>query len=115
MTIREAINIIDKLVPNVYDDEDKMKWLKDIESLIYQEIILTHENPIEMTDFEDDNNELFAKSPYDNLYTSYLESKIHFNNKEIPRYNNAMAVFNEEYREYANWYNRNNMPITKEI
>ena len=113
MTIREALNIVDKLLPNVYDEEDKMKGLKDIESQIYREIILTHENPIEMTDFTDDSSELFAPSPYDNLYTSYVEAQIYFTQKEIPRYNNTMAVFNEEYREYANWYNRNVMPIIR--
>lgn len=114
MKIREALATTDKLLPNAYEEEDKLRWLADIEHQIFEEIILTHENPVEMTDFTDDDNELFASSPYDNLYISYLQAKIYFEQKEIPRYNNSMTVFNEEYRQYANWYNRNNMPITKE-
>lgn len=111
MTIREVISQTDELLVNAFNDEQKLEWLKNIENKIYQEIVLKHENQVPMTDFENDNNELIAKTPYDNLYTSYLIAMIFKYTQETQRFNNAMIVFNQEYQEFANYYNRNNMPL----
>ena len=111
MTIREVLTRVDNLVTNAVEEEVKLQWLKNIEDKIYKEIVLTHENPVEMTNFEDMESELIAKSPYDNLYISYLVAKIFEYTFETVRYNNAIIVFNQEYREFANYYNRENMPV----
>lgn len=113
MKIREVIKIADDLKPNAFDEELKLQWLKEIETQIFKEIILTHENPIEMTDFSDDQSELIAPRPYDNLYVSFLCAKIDLYNNEQDRYNNQAILFNGEYQAYANWYNRENMPLSK--
>lgn len=113
MTIREVISQTDELFTNAFSDEQKMKWLHDIENKIYKEIVLTHHHHVEMTDFDDDSNELIAPSPYDNLYTSYLLAQVFKYSQETVRYNNAMIIFNQEYQEFANYYNRKTMPITK--
>ena len=114
MTIREVLTQTDDLYANAFSEEDKLQWLKQIEEKIYKEIVLTHEDAVEMTDFDDDTNELIAVSPYDSLYINYLIAQINKYNNETVRYNNAMIIFNEEYQEYANYYNRTKMPISKE-
>ena len=111
MTIREVLTRVDNLLTNAVEEEQKLQWLKNIEDKIYKEIVLTHENPVEMTDFDDKESELIAVSPYDNLYISYLVAKIFEYTFETVRYNNAIIVFNQEYQEYANYYNRENMPL----
>lgn len=111
MTIREAITQTDKLLVNAIDDETKLKWLKDIEEKIYKEVVLTHAFKVPNTNFDNDDNTLIAPSPYDNLYISYLMAKIFEYTFETVRYNNAMVIFNQEYQEFCNFYNRTKMPL----
>lgn len=111
MTIEEVLTKTDKLLVNAIDDEIKLEWLHNIEDKIYKEIVLTHENQVPMTDFENTENELIAVHPYDNLYISYLIAQILYYTFETIRYNNAMITFNQEYQEFCNYYNRENMPL----
>ena len=113
MKIREVITNVDDLKPNAYSEEDKKRWLKEIETKIYKEIVMTHEDACEMTDFTNENSNLIAQTPYDTLYITYVCAKIDFYNNETARYNNQMMMFNQEYFEFGNWYNRNHMPITR--
>ena len=112
MKIREVLTQVDDLYANAFSEEDKLKWLQDIENKIYKELVLTHHEPVEMTDFDDDDNELIAPSPYDNLYINYIIANINKYNNETVRYNNAMIIFNQQYQEFANWYNRTKMPLS---
>ena len=111
MTIQEVLTRTDNLLVNAVDEEQKLSWLKNIEDKIYKEVVLLHENPVEMTDFSDFENELIAPEPYDNLYISYLIAQILYYTFETIRYNNAMITFNQEYQEFCNYYNRENMPL----
>ena len=115
MKIREVITQVDDLYANAFSEEDKLEWLKQIENKIYTELVLTHHEPVEMTDFSDDDNELIAPSPYDSLYINYIIAQINKYNNETVRYNNAMIIFNNEYQDYANWYNRTKLPLSKEF
>ena len=112
MKIREVITQVDDLYANAFSEEDKIQWLKKIEEKIYKEIVLTHNHTVEMTDFDDDNNELIAPAPYDSLYINYIIAKIHQYTNETVRYNNSMIIFNQEYQEFANYWNRKYMPIS---
>ena len=113
MKIREVITQVDDLYANAFSEEDKLQWLKQIEEKIYKEIVLTHHHDVEMTDFSDDNNELIAPAPYDSLYINYIIAKIHQYTNETVRYNNSMIIFNQEYQEFANYWNRKYMPISR--
>ena len=114
MKIREVITQVDDLYANAMTEEDKLQWLENIENKIYKEIVLTHEDQVPMTDFSDDDNTLIAPTPYDSLYINYIIAKIHQYTNETVRYNNAMIIFNQQYQEFANWYNRTKMPLSKE-
>ena len=118
MTIIEAINRIDDLKPNSYTYLEKIGWLSKLDGTIKKNIIDTHEEgeDITFTGYNEDTDadtELLVKAPYDEIYLYWLESRIDYYNGEMAKYNNSAAMFNNAYAEYANYINRNKMPLTK--
>ena len=116
MTIREAIDRADSLNMNQYSDELKIQWLSELDNRIYNDLILTHEdNPFEemIFPYTEDTVTLIADPPYDVLYASYLEAKIDEANEETTRYANSATRYNSQYSDYAKWYNRKHMPISR--
>lgn len=127
MTIGKAIQIIDRLKPNKFQRTDKVRWLSELDAMIWQELILTHEMPCAARDEgwvgvhadpafpgypEDaaDSTELMVEFPNDSIYLRWLESQIDLNNGEITKYNNSRSLFNNAYLTYTDWYNRTHMP-----
>lgn len=118
MTVREAIAQVDRLKPNKFSQEDKVKWLSDIDGLIVRELVETHEDsPLEGEfkgyDSENMDADLLVPFPYDILYRWYLESQIDLGNMEINKYNNSKALFNNAYVNFTDHYNRTHMPKQK--
>ena len=118
MTIIEAINKIDTLKPNTYTQSEKVKWLSALDSLIYKEIISTHEGDTTFTGYTDEtpiDTTLLAEEPYDEMYIHWLESKIDYYNAEYARYNNSVTAFDEIYNNYSKLYNRTHKPKTTKL
>ena len=44
MTIQEAIERVDRVKANRFDDQTKIDWLNDIDKIVFKEVILKHEN-----------------------------------------------------------------------
>lgn len=114
MLISEAIEMVDRLKPNAYSREEKVKWLSDIDMQIYEEMIKTHiSDYIEFNGYnwETDINEteLLAPNPYDELYVHGLKRQIDLNNEEYVKYNNDSLLFNSVYTNFYDWYNRQYM------
>lgn len=120
MFISEAIETTDKLKPNAYTREDKVKWLSDIDRQIFLEIIVTHHQEDEgmrldsfdgygaETDIE--NTALLAPAPFDEIYIHGLKRQIDLHNEEYSKYNNDCLLFNSAYTNFYDWYNRNSEP-----
>lgn len=120
MTISEAIAKIDSLKPNGYSQNDKIGWLSLADGMIKNNIIDTHEGGEDITfnGYEDNtplDTELIVKAPYDELYVSWLASKIDYFNGEYARYNNNIVRFNDTLSAYTNHYNRTHMPKGKNL
>ena len=120
MTINKAITQIDYIKPNGYTLSDKIGWLSIVDGMIKNNIIDTHEGGEEVTfngytDFTPLDTELIVKAPYDELYISWLSSKIDYYNGEYPKYNNNIIRFNDTLTAYTNHYNRTHMPKGKAI
>lgn len=39
MTIREALETVDRLKPNQYGSADKLRWLSELDGAVYREIL----------------------------------------------------------------------------
>ena len=119
MTIIEAINGVDSLKPNTFEQIDKIKWLSELDGKIKKEIIDTHEGADAVV-FEVYNEntpldkELLVVAPYDEIYILWLEAKIDYANKEYGKYNNSSHMYNTAYNNYFNYYNRTYMPIQRQ-
>lgn len=115
MTIIEAINRINAVKPNSYDQSQKVKWLSDLDGIVKKEIIDTHEGG-EGKVFNGYTEEtplttvLLISAPYDQIYIHYLSMQIDYANGEYPKYNNSQDVYNEAYTAFKRYYNRTHMP-----
>lgn len=123
MTVNDAISYVDEIRPNHYPDGMKVKWLSTVEGIIYNEILKTHklnegEEVIEFEGYTEDTNmdtELLVKEPYVDVYTNYLLSMIDYSNGEVNRYVNSAAMFNQNFKDFANYWNRTHVPIKRPL
>lgn len=118
MTISEIIDICDRLVPNAYTEADKVRWLMALDSLIYKDVIATHEGweTVKAPDYSanDMNKALIVGAPYgEDIYVNYLQAKIAQNNGEDAKYNKAIVFYNEAYERFAKSYNESHCPLPK--
>jgi hypothetical protein len=117
MTIKECIDIVDSIKPNQYTVEDKVMWLSFIDAIIINDVLKTHEGYDGRYDlFEGYSADklsvrLIVPSPYDRLYTAYLQMKIDQANGETARYNNSVTLYNAYMTEYRKHYNKTHMPL----
>lgn len=116
MTIREAIDTVDRLTPNQYDNRDKVRWLSELDGAVHREILMEHEPGAQ--DFSGygpacdmDGTALLIPWPYDEIYRWYLEMKIADANGELARYNNAAAKYNQYYSAFENACHRERTPV----
>lgn len=117
MKIVEAINKIDSLMHNTYNQVDKVAWLSELDSDVKHHIIDTHEGAetVTFTGYDDSTDlqtELLVPSPFDSVYLRWLEAQIHYHNGEYDRYNNAIIMYNTAYGAFADYYNRTHKPVS---
>lgn len=115
MTLIEAINRADKLKPNTYSQQDKVRWLSTLDGTVKSEIIDTHEGgeDVAFTGYDEETlltTELLIPAPYDEVYIHYLEMQIDYANGEYGKYNNSAAAYNMAFSAYEKYYNREHMP-----
>lgn len=120
MTIIEAINGVDNVKPNRYDQPQKIKWLSTLDGIIKNEIIDTHEDgeEVKFNGYTDETNlltKLLVPAPYDDIYIRYLEMQIDYANGEYGKYNNSKVMYNTLYSAFAKYYNREHMPKSKKF
>lgn len=117
MKLIELINEVDTNRPNRFSYEQKVRWLSELDTNIFKNIISKRENA-EITDFSGydektgKQTELIVKAPYERIYKFYLEAQMEYENQEIARFNNAMAMYNQMYTEFVNDYCRNHKYIS---
>lgn len=99
MTAQDAIRWIDEKKHNVFSLEDKLEWLGQVEAMA-AELAARYAEKRETACILPETV-LMVPAPYDGVYLRWLEAQIDYTNQEYSGYNNAMALFNALWMEYA--------------
>ena len=114
MTVKEAIDAIDLLKPNQFDEQMKTAWISQAEALVQNEVLSYHKEeelvPAIYHYPQDAGTVLLVPEPYSDLYEKYLAAQIDFANAEFGRYNNDMMLFNTLYAAFQNDYRQKHLP-----
>lgn len=119
LTIGNIIAYVDGIKPNTRTPEEKKQWLNDIDAMIKEDIIDTHEDfeRIEFNGYNEETNEsqtLIVPEHYGrDLYSFYLMMKIDYVNAEYAKYNTNAALFQSAYNGFSIYYHNHHMPLQK--
>lgn len=118
MKIIEAINRLDVLKFNTYNQSEKINWLSRLDSMVKKQIIDTHEGSesVFFEEYTDDtplDTVLLVPAPYDEVYLRWMEAQIDYHNGEYDKYNNAIIMFNTAFEAYAAYYNQQHKPVSR--
>lgn len=105
MTMNQVIEELDKLKPNVYDEDTKYKWMARLDGMISTQV--HGEELPEYTLPDDADMPLLVPAPFDDIYVLYCASMIDFHNREYSNYNNTALMFTERLDAYKAWYIQN--------
>ena len=123
MTIQEALDQLDEMKPNMMSPKLKVKYLTEIEQLIWDEIVMKHEQAEEpgekpvYTEDSDPGTVLIIPDPYSSVYLYWLMTKVDIQNQEDARYNIDRQHFENAYDTMSDWFTREHMPkqMTREF
>lgn len=114
MKAGELISAFDDLRPNQYTAAQKLVWLRELDMMIHDELVATHETPDTPARPQaayTAATDLLAEEPYAApLYTAFLGSRVDLYNAEIQRYNQSVRLFTDAWRQYADYINRTSAP-----
>lgn len=112
MTVASIIEQYNIERPNSIDDAFKRDWIENCERLLYEAVLLTHEEcpDIDFDEFDMDT-ELIARPPYSDLYMHYIDQRAAYNNNDTKRYNASATMYNNALLEFQQMYNRTHKPL----
>ena len=106
MTALDVINGVDEKMHNVFTREDKLQWLNQLETMAAQ--LRLRCGRTEQREIMTEQTVLSIPEPYASVYDRWLEAQMNYANQEYLKYNNAMALFQSLWQEYANALRREN-------
>ena len=107
MKVRNVLDQVNEVKPNVFSDARLMDFLNEIEATIWVEILDNDPDNYKRLALPADYDEdLIAVPPYDKLYGSYIQAMIDFQYEESISYQNNMAMFNSVFLEYKKYMQR---------
>ena len=104
MTALDVINRVDERMHNVFTREDKLLWLNQLEAMVSQ--LRTRCGLEEEQEAVAEETALSIPEPFASLYDRWLEAQMDYANQEYLKFNNAMALFQSLWQEYANTLRR---------
>lgn len=90
-TVNKIIERVDSLRRNVFEDEDKGRWILEVESRVCNEIL---KKKFELKFPEDGDRELALPDEESAIYEYYVYCMIDWHNREYSAYNNDFIMFN---------------------
>ena len=117
MTILDAIQEADRLKPNSFPTEQKLRWLERLERRIREELLSSCEGSLpdwEAFDSGELDRKLLVDQPYDEIYVHWLCAQMDYYEREYEGFNASNAMFEALFRRFRNAYNREHRPKTGE-
>lgn len=105
MTLSEAINLVDASLHNTCTQEEKIRWLSTLEGLA-QVLLFGAGATFDGYDSAHLDAALKIPVPFCEVYLFWLEAKIHYQNGDFTRFNNANAMFRTAWQRYAAFVHR---------
>ena len=120
MTIIGAINHIDAVKPNAFNQDEKIRWLSVLDGIIKAEIIDTHggAESVEFKEYDEETpltQALLVPHPYDDVYIKWLEAQIDYSLGEYGKYNNSIMLYNAAYLAFEKYYHRIHEPMQRKF
>ncbi len=106
MTAGEIIIRVDRQKPNAFSQEEKLRWLAELEYLVKKNILDARQEGLPFREPGGEEALLTAPEPYGRMYERWLEAQMDLHNGEIERFNAAITQFNLEYVNFECWYAR---------
>ena len=101
VTLGGVITEVNSLCENSFTDAQKTRWVDQLESKIFAEILLISEADYDTLAFDvDEDNELKVDSTHDEIYVTWLAAQIAFWLHETSEYNQFIAAYNVMWRNY---------------
>lgn len=106
------VSLADAERPNQYPASRKLAWLRELDGLLYEELLRPHELEAEPpAERYGEDTPLLVGFPYgEQLYRAWLFTQIELSNGEILRYNQALSLFQWLWQLYADSLNRRARP-----
>lgn len=114
MKVSEIISLTDEYMAESVKNELKYRWLQQIEDIIYNEVILTHKDPVPRpAPVKGGDRDLLCPEPYSELYIHYLNAQNDLLMRDARSFENSASAFASAYNSYTDWYNREYAPIER--
>lgn len=116
MTMIEAIGRLDALRHNTFGQEEKVRWLSQVDAMLHRDLISTHEGGCDFRPYDEKTpleQVLLVPAPYDELYLHFMEGKMAYYQDEFEGYNRAMSLYQSLLSAYADDYNRTHLPLSR--
>ena len=116
MKLNDAISRLDRRKPNAVTRMEKIRWLSELDGLVYEIVLKTHEDPGSFTPYPDSvpsDTELLIPAPHDEIYLYWMEAMVYYLHGEYTRYNNAMEQFRVAFHRFADGYHREHRPVSQ--
>ena len=105
--IREIIERVDKIKPNAFKQDVKVRWIAELDGMIATEVMLMCTTDAEQLKYscpDDLESEPLVGFPHSGIYDLWLCAKIDFTNGEYNKYQNTMEMFNANYKAFVRWF-----------
>ena len=94
LTAGQVLAQVDGLLPNAYTREEKLRWIAQAEASLVREVF-SPMGEAEVSEKLKEDSVLRAQTPYDELYSLYVQGQIHYANGDATRCSNAMSLWNQ--------------------
>ena len=79
MTVSQVIQAVDEVKPNAFSNEEKIRWLNEVEGMVQTEVLLFASEEVITYSYEQDKDaQLLVQPPHDKLYPAYLEARVDY-------------------------------------